>query len=351
LAHSIISDTISTLSRFCEGAPQAVIPDADFVLGQDVLYTDGEGNQERVVYKGATPDGQWHTLQQSNTSKLITPGSNLCFLKQTNFSNIPSTLLHYHREVDVGLSKEEAQHLAYPRNISLAQQELLSWHHCLYHLSFGRQKWKILPHSILACNYKPPFCVTCQFGQAHCRPWCRKGKASGSICKLNKVRPGDGTSVVQIVSAQPGLIPQMAGFPTSNRIWGMASFCNHVSNFIYFDVLRNFTLAETMLAKRVFKKVLAQTGCTSKHYHANNGWFSDKGFHQDITNKGQSSTFCGVGAHHQNGIIENRNKQLTLGACTLLLHGMRHWPQMVDSMFLAICSQSHGQTHELITCG
>jgi hypothetical protein len=37
--------------------------------------------------------------------------------------------------------------------------------------------------------------------------------------------------------------------------------------------------------------------------------------------------------HHQNGIIENRNKQITLGACTLLLHSIRHWPQMVDTMF------------------
>ncbi len=61
----------------------------------------------------------------------------------------------------------------------------------------------------------------------------------------------------------------------------------------------------------------------------NNGRFSDKSFPQDITDKGQSITFCGVGVHHQNGKIENRNKQLTLGACTLLLHGMHHWPQMV----------------------
>ena len=59
----------------------------------------------------------------------------------------------------------------------------------------------------------------------------------------------------------------------------------------------------------------------------------DTGFHQDITDKGQSITFGGVGVHHQNGIIENRNKQLTLGARTLLLHGMRQWPQMVDTIF------------------
>jgi hypothetical protein len=94
-----------------------------------------------------------------------------------------------------------------------------------------------------------------------------------------------------------------------------------------------FTLVETLLAKRAYKKVLVQTGRTAKHYHANNGRFSDKGFHQDITDKGQSNTFCGMGAHYQNGIIKNRNKQLTLGAYTLLLHGMHHWPQMVDTMF------------------
>jgi hypothetical protein len=62
LAHLIISDDVATPLHSCKGVPQAVTPDTDFVLGQDVLYTDGEGNQERVVYKGATPDSQWHTL-------------------------------------------------------------------------------------------------------------------------------------------------------------------------------------------------------------------------------------------------------------------------------------------------
>ncbi len=81
LAHLIIPDDVSTSLCSCEGAPPAVTPDKDFVLGQDVLYTDGEGNQERVVYDGAMPYGQWHTLRQSDASKLVTPGSHLCFLK------------------------------------------------------------------------------------------------------------------------------------------------------------------------------------------------------------------------------------------------------------------------------
>ncbi len=112
--------------------------------------------------------------------------------------------------------------------------------------------WRVFP-SILACEDKPPLCVACQFGQAHCHPWHKKGKASDSICKPNEVQPGDGTSVYQIVSAQPGLIPQMAGFPTSNRIWGTTIFCNHVSNFVYVHLMQNFTLVETLLAKHAYE--------------------------------------------------------------------------------------------------
>ena len=200
---------------------------ARLVLGQDVLYTDGEGSRERVVYEGATSDGQWHTLQQSDTSKLATPGSHLHFLEQPDFTNIPSTPLDYCREVGVGLSKEDAHSLAYSRTFSPSQQELLSWHHCMYHLPaclFQPAKWIFLSKSILACEDKPLLCVACKFGEAHCRPWCRKGKASGSIHKPNEVHPGDGTSVHQIVSEQPGLIPQMAGFPTSDRIWATTVF-------------------------------------------------------------------------------------------------------------------------------
>ncbi len=65
----------------CKGAKSAVTPDSDFELGQDVLYTDSAGNQERAVYKGATPDGLWHTLCRQDSFKIITPSSNLCFLE------------------------------------------------------------------------------------------------------------------------------------------------------------------------------------------------------------------------------------------------------------------------------
>ncbi len=62
LAHSIISDDVEPRYALARDLHKAVTLDMDFVLGQDVLHTDEEGNQEMVVYKGATPDGQWHTL-------------------------------------------------------------------------------------------------------------------------------------------------------------------------------------------------------------------------------------------------------------------------------------------------
>ena len=67
-----------------------------------------------------------------------------------------------------------------------------------------------------------------------------------------------------------------------------------------------------------------------KHYQDDNGRFSDNGFIDDINQKDQKITFCGVGSHHQNSFFENKNKILNTGARMLLLHDMIMWPQMID---------------------
>ena len=78
---------------------------------------------------------------------------------------------------------------------------------------------------------------------------------------------------------------------------------------------------------------MAQAGQTVQHYHADNGRFADNGLINTGNGKDQKITFCGVGAHHQNGIIENKNKILTTGGLTLLLHGRRMWTNIIDEMF------------------
>ena len=53
---------------------------------------------------------------------------------------------------------------------------------------------------------------------------------------------------------------------------------------------------------------MAQAGIYVKHYHSDSGRFADNGFIDAINNKYQKIKFCGVGAHHKNGIIKNKKK-------------------------------------------
>ncbi len=81
--------------------------------------------------------------------------------------------------------------------------------------------------------------------------------------------------------------------------------------------MKYFTIAETLLVKLAFEKLCARADCSVKHYQADNGWFSEKEFVAACNNLNQTMEFCGVGAHHQNGIVQNRNKQQTQTARVL----------------------------------
>ena len=104
------------------------------------------------------------------------------------------------------------------------------------------------------------------------------------------------------------------------------SFIDNVSDYVYVHLMRDLSLTKTLIAKSAMEKVITQAGQTVKHYHANNGRFADNGFIDAVNGKDQKITFCGIGMHHQNRIIENKNKKLTTGGHTLLLHGRRMWP-------------------------
>ena len=136
----------------------------------------------------------------------------------------------------------------------------MSWHHRLYHTSFcilfRLEKIGFLPKRFLEFQNKTPICVACQFGQAHSRPWRTKGKKSGSIRTTAQVKPGDGVSVDQIILAQPGLIPQISGFLTNQRIWGVPTFVDHVSDFVNVHLMRDLSLADTLLAKAAMEKTM-----------------------------------------------------------------------------------------------
>jgi hypothetical protein len=44
----------------------------------------------------------------------------------------------------------------------------------------------------------------------------------------------------------------------------------------------------------------------------------------------QTIDFCGVGAHHQNGVAERDIFTVTEMARAMLLHAVLHWPDVTD---------------------
>ena len=137
----------------------------------------------------------------------------------------------------------------------------------------------------------------------------------------------------------------MSGFLTSRRIWGCTTFCDHVSDFVYVYLMRDFTFEEMLLAVKAFEKTLTQADRLVSHYHADNGIFANNNFLESINKKDQKITFCAVGAHHQNEITENKNKMLTISGQTLLLHVIHHWPEMIDSMFWPFAIKAAAERH------
>ena len=61
---------------------------------------------------------------------------------------------------------------------------------------------------------------------------------------------------------------------------------------------------ETLNAKHAFECIADQHGVHVLHYHCDNGHFADKAFTDDVHKAQQTISFCGIGAHHHNGIVE-----------------------------------------------
>jgi hypothetical protein len=91
------------------------------------------------------------------------------------------------------------------------------------------------------------------------------------------------------------------------------------------------TSEETVKGKIAFERYAKMHGVHIKHYHADNGRFKDKLFMKSIDECGQTISFTGVGAHHQNGIAEKRIGDLQRKATALLLHAQRRWPDAINT--------------------
>ena len=311
-----------------------------FEVGETLIYSKN-GYTSFVKVKAIELDDnnvlQLRVVQQNN-EELLTTKEFLRSPGNPDIGWIPTSVPEYASAAN-NLTDAEIEQIRSPAHLSPLQQEFLSLHNRLFHLPFmvmlRMAKFWILPCRFLKLRNDLPPCTSCLFGQSHRRPWKHKSSTSatgGVLRGPNATDPGQTIGTDQIVSAQPGLVPQEKGQLTRARVWGATVFVDYATKWIKVHLMTSLSGNETLEAKESFEHACASRGVEPKHFHADNGRFAEDTFTKDCKSKLQKLTFCGVGAHHQNGVAENTIKQLTLTARTLLLHAQRYWPEYISTM-------------------
>ena len=79
-----------------------------------------------------------------------------------------------------------------------------------------------------------------------------------------------------------------------------------------------------------FEQDARSQNVTIRKYHGDNGVFKAQMFREELDALGQTITFSGVGAHHQNGVAERAIMTIFYRARSMLLHAAIHWLEATD---------------------
>ena len=117
--------------------------------------------------------------------------------------------------------------------------------------------------------------MACLFGKYHRIPWRIKGKRSvRSISKPSKTRPVYLTSIYQMFSAQPGIIPQVTGSLTHASFWATTVYVDQHSDYFYAHTMRGTSEGDTLHAKEAYKRLADTHGYRFCAYRVDNGRLS-----------------------------------------------------------------------------
>ena len=210
---------------------------------------------------------------------------------------------------------------------------LMAYHIRLGHLPFPRiqlaARQGILPRRLADCAV--PQCASCLFGKAKRRSWRTRGPA-GHIGHT-ATKPGDVVSVDQLISKTPGLIAQVTGKLTKRRHSVATIFVDHVSGLDFVHPQESTSAEDTLIAKQAFERFASRHNVLVKHYHCDNGIFASKKFRDAVDSSGQTITFCGVNAHHQNGVAERRIQDLADRTRSMLVNARHRNPFATDHLW------------------
>ena len=104
-------------------------------------------------------------------------------------------------------------------------------------------------------NKAPPR-VSCLLGQANRKPWRFKKTNDGNLRSLrgNRIsKPGYTIGVDQLISAQPGLVPQEKGIITRARIWAGTVIIGYVTGYVHVGLMQDQSGEAILHAKQNFE--------------------------------------------------------------------------------------------------
>jgi hypothetical protein len=213
-------------------------------------------------------------------------------------------------------------------NLSSSQRKLLNIHYKLGHPNMIRlqqlaREGLLGPSNICISKCDIPVCKACVHGKQHRQP------VGNTPLDIDHLNPGDCVSGDQIESSTPGLVPTYKGTPTTARYHAGTLLIDHASRYLYFAPHISTGSHEAIIAKHKFELLASQFNRSIKCYHTDNGIFASKDFRQNCIKQQQRIKFCGVNAHHQNGIAERHIRTVTERARTMLIHAMIHWPAII----------------------
>ncbi len=105
---------------------------------------------------------------------------------------------------------------------------------------------------------------------------------------------------------------------------------DYYSGFIYLHNQVSLRAGETLQGKHAFERFSLAHGVRLKAFRADNHPYRADEFVKDLELQGQSITYSGVGAHHQNGVSERNLATVSLWARALLMTQLLHWPDQFD---------------------
>ena len=104
---------------------------------------------------------------------------------------------------------------------------------------------------------------------------------------------------------------------------------DHTSDYVFHFIQTSIEGSQTLDDGHAFETFSESCGVKTKHCHADNHVLNHALFKESSISVRQTQSFCGVNAHHQNGVTERKIRTIVSLACAMMFNAMIKWPSPV----------------------